>query len=105
MGKRRIPRVSPDDVRTLHGTLPEETMDLHGLDAIAAEARVRGLVERWARGGSGGVVRIITGKGRHSEGEPILRRRVRELLDAELRHAVEEWVLESAGGSFLVRVR
>jgi DNA-nicking Smr family endonuclease len=105
MGKRRIPRVSPDDVRTLHGTLPDETVDLHGLDAIAAEARVRGLVERWTRGGRGGVVRIITGKGRRSEGAPVLRMRVQKLLDDELRHAVEEWVLESAGGSFLVRVR
>lgn len=105
MGKRRIPRVPPDPVRTLHGTFPEETIDLHGLSAAEAEIRVRGFIERWARSRSGAVVRIITGKGRRSAGEAVLRKQVQAMLDGELGRSVKDSVLEAGGGSFLVRVR
>ncbi len=105
MGKRRIPKVEPDPIRTLHGSLPEETLDLHGMSAQEAERRVEFFLDRWARSEPGAVLRIITGKGARSPGTPVLRGRVRELLDEELTGVVQEWAVDAGGGGFLVRVR
>jgi len=106
MGKRRkIPMVQPDPVRTLHGSIPVESLDLHGLHADAAESRVRSFVEAWSRRESGAILRIITGKGARSEGAPVLRARVLELLTGDLAPRIDDWAGEVGGGSYLVRVR
>lgn len=106
MGKRRkIPEVRPDPVRTLHGSYPDDSLDLHGLTGDQAERRLADFVETWRRRRPGAVLRIITGKGLRSEGPPVLQARVRELLGGELSKRVEEFVLESGGGSFLIRLR
>jgi hypothetical protein len=54
----------------------------------------------------GGVVRLITGRGRAGGGAPI-RSRVRTLLRTmrEGGTAVRDYVLEDSEGSFLVRLR
>jgi DNA-nicking Smr family endonuclease len=106
MGKRRkIPVVQPDPVRTLHGSFPADTLDLHGLTADQGERKVRHFLEVWHRREKGAVVRIITGKGVRSEGAPVLLGRVRELLSGPLSDRVDEFVVETGGGSYLVRVR
>ncbi len=106
MGKRRRhPVVQPDPVRTLHGSNPEATLDLHNLTASQGERRVRDLVQSWRRRRPGTVLRIITGKGRRSEAAPVHLERIRELLSGALRGDVEEFVLEAGGGSYLVRLR
>jgi DNA-nicking Smr family endonuclease len=106
MGKRRkIPVVQPDPVRTLHGSLPADTLDLHGLTADQGEVRVRQFVEAWRTRRPGTVLRIVTGKGTRSQGPPVLRGRVRELLTGPLSGRVEDFVLERGGGSYLIRVR
>jgi DNA-nicking Smr family endonuclease len=106
VGKRRkIPVVQPDAVRTLHGTIPAATVDLHGLTGDQGERRVRDFVEMWRSRKPGAVLRIVTGKGLRSEGAPVLRERVRELLTGPLAGQVDDFVLETGGGSYLVRVR
>jgi DNA-nicking Smr family endonuclease len=97
--------VQPDPVRTLHGSLPADTLDLHGLTADQGERRVREFVEAWRGRQPGAVLRIITGKGLHSEDAPVLLGRVRELLAGPLSGRVDDFVLEMGGGSYLVRVR
>jgi DNA-nicking Smr family endonuclease len=103
--RRRIPVVAPDPVRTLHGSFPRDTLDLHGMHARSAEGEVRRFLEQWTAIEPGAVVRVITGKGNNSEGPPVLRGRVRELLTGGLAPLVDDFVLEMGGGSYLVRLR
>ncbi len=106
MGKRRrIPVVQPDPVRSLLGSRPEAELDLHGRVARDAEGAVRRFVETWSRREPGAVVRIITGKGARSEGPPVLRGVVLDLLNGDLAPRVERWNVEVGGGSYLLRVR
>ena len=51
------------------------------------------------------MVRVITGRGNRSPGGPVLRPLVRELLDGRLAPVVEDYVVESGGGAYLIRVR
>jgi DNA-nicking Smr family endonuclease len=97
--------VQPDPIRTLHGAIPAESLDLHGLFADAAERRVRGFIEAWARREPGAVVRIVTGKGARSTGAPVLRTLVHDLLTGALRTSVDDWAVDQGGGAYLVRVR
>ena len=106
MGKRRkIPLVQPDLVKTLHVSFPLATLDLHGFTADEGERRVRDFIAEWRRRESGAVLRIITGKGLRSEGAPVLLGRVRELLVGPLAALVDDYVIETGGGSYLVRLR
>jgi len=106
VGKRRkIPVVQPDPVQTLHGSIPVDSLDLHGLHARAAEERVRRFIDTWARREPGAILRIITGKGARSEGAPVLRALTLDLITGELDHQVDEWAVEVGGGAYLVRVR
>jgi len=106
MGKRRkIPLVQPDPVKTLHGSFPVDTLDLHGCNADEGERRVRDFIEGWRRREPGVILRIITGKGLRSEGPPVLIGRVRELLVGPLSSVVADYVVEMGGGSYLVRLR
>jgi DNA-nicking Smr family endonuclease len=59
-----------------------------------------------AKARQGGVVRLITGRGRSGGGAPI-RTRVRSLLkDLQQRgELVQDFVLEDSEGSFLIRLR
>jgi len=105
MGRRREAKPSEQKIRTLHGSYPDDELDLHGLGADDAEFRVRAFIDRWARTQPGAVLRIITGKGKGSGGTPVLRTRVHALLMDDLAPVVEEWAGEPGAGSFLVRVR
>jgi DNA-nicking Smr family endonuclease len=78
-------------------------LDLHRLTADEVERVVRNFLETRASRG-GGVVRIITGKGRNSPDGPVLLPRVRTLLKGALARYVTDWRLGDDGGSFIVRV-
>jgi hypothetical protein len=106
MGKRRkIPVVQPDPVRSLLGTRPDAELDLHGRVAREAEGAVRRMVETWSRRQPGAVIRIITGRGANSQGAPVLRGLVLDLLNGDLAPRIEQWNVEVGGGSYLVQVR
>ncbi|MFQ5537933.1 MAG: Smr/MutS family protein [Gemmatimonadota bacterium] len=105
MGKRRIPRVDPPQIHTLQGSFVAETLDLHGMSASAAEQRLEMFFQRVSVTAPGSVVRVITGKGTRSRGEPVLRAVLLEALSGWLRRFVDEWSLDQGGGAYLIRLR
>lgn len=84
----------------------DATYDLHGQVASEASANAERFLRAQGRARSGGVVRLITGRGRGGGGAPV-RTRVRTLLRS-LRDegtVVRDYILEDSEGSFLVRLR
>lgn len=105
MGKRRPSEPLPSDIRgSLHGALPDAEVDLHGLTEAQALKRVDMLLHTWARREGGFVLRIITGRGRHSDGEAVLLHAVGDRLRDELGGWVVEMARDAGGGGWLVRV-
>ena len=84
---------------------PDVTLDLHGQSVREALANAERFLRAQARARPGGVVRVITGRGRAGGGAPI-RARVRTLLRAmrDAGNPVRDYLLEDSEGSFLVRL-
>lgn len=85
---------------------PDAELDLHGQTVLEAIANAERFVLAQGRARPGGVVRLVTGRGRGGGGAPI-RTRVRTLL-REMRDrgaAVRDYLLEDSEGSFLIRLR
>lgn len=91
----------------LHWTArePEHHIDLHGQSVLEAAVNTERFLRVQARARRGGIVRIITGRGRGGGGAPI-RTRVRTLLRRlkEEGKIVRDFQIEEGEGSFLVRV-
>ena len=85
--------------------IPEAKLDLHGLSAREAEVQVCNFLERHARTSRGKVVHIITGKGTHSDGPPVLPGLVEKLLREEFSHDVVEHAGLVGGGAIALRLR
>ncbi len=66
---------------------------------------MRDFVQTHARVSSGQVVHLITGRGLGSRGAPVLRGRVRTLLDGDLSRFVAEREMDLDEGGWLVRLR
>lgn len=84
---------------------PAMVFDLHGQTVLEATSNAERFLRAQAKARRGGVVRLITGRGRGGGGAPV-RTRVRTLL-RRLREAgdvVRDYVLEEGEGSFLVRL-
>ena len=106
MGKRRITTGKPaGPIDTLIGRPVEGEIDLHGLDARAAEIALESFVIRWARTRPGAVVRVITGRGNRSDGPPVIQPLVAGQLAGRLGPRVARFTRDAAGGAFLVQVR
>lgn len=69
----------------------QEELDLHGTDARTAEALLRAFINDARRHGVG-CVRVIHGKGRQSDGAPVLK----NLVDRMLRHRGDVLAFHSA---------
>jgi DNA-nicking Smr family endonuclease len=84
---------------------PDATFDLHGQSVLEAVTNAERFLRSQAKARRGGVVRLITGRGRGGSGAPI-RTRVRGLLRAlkESGTVVRDYVLEETEGSYLVRL-
>jgi DNA-nicking Smr family endonuclease len=84
----------------------EATFDLHGMTVLEAATRAEQFLRVQARVRPGGVVRLITGRGRGGKGAPI-RTRIRTLLTSYRKDGrlVADYALEHSEGSFLVRLR
>ncbi len=82
------------------------TYDLHGQSVVEAKANAERFLRAQRQARPGGVVRVVTGRGRSGGGAPI-RTLVRALLKAmrEDGRVVRDYVLEESEGSFLVRLR
>jgi DNA-nicking Smr family endonuclease len=85
---------------------PAATFDLHGQRVLEAAVNAERFLRAQARARPGGIVRLITGRGRSGGGAPI-RTRTRTLLKrlCDEGAVVREYVLETGEGSFLVRLR
>jgi DNA-nicking Smr family endonuclease len=84
----------------------DATFDLHGLSVLEAVVRMEQFLRAQAKARPGGVVRVITGRGRGGGAAPI-RTRARTLLKT-LRasgRVVADFALDDSEGSFLVRLR
>jgi DNA-nicking Smr family endonuclease len=84
---------------------PEATLDLHGFRANEIENAIRNFLSTWQRRAPGRVVHIVTGKGRGSDGGPVLRPAVRRLLELEGKMLASEWSPDVDGGGYLIRLR
>ncbi|MGH7499785.1 MAG: Smr/MutS family protein [Gemmatimonadales bacterium] len=85
---------------------PATTFDLHGQRVVEAATNAERFLRAQCKARPGGVVRLITGRGRAGGGAPI-RTRVRGLLKAlqQRSEVVRDYALEDSEGSFLVRLR
>ena len=85
--------------------MPDLTYDLHGQSVLEAAANAERFLRAQARARRGGVVRLVTGRGKAGGGAPI-RTRVRTLLRALQAEGkvVRDYLLEESEGSFLVRL-
>jgi DNA-nicking Smr family endonuclease len=84
----------------------DAAFDLHGQSVGEAIENAERFLRAQGRARPGGVVRLITGRGRGGGSAPI-RTRVRTLLRGlrERRDVVADYELEESEGSFLVRLR
>ncbi|HEU4474746.1 MAG TPA: Smr/MutS family protein [Gemmatimonadales bacterium] len=85
---------------------PEAELDLHGLTVLDAVANAERFLRAQRKARPGGVVRLVTGRGRARGGAPI-RTRVRTMLRTmrDQGTAVRDYILEDTEGSFLIRLR
>jgi DNA-nicking Smr family endonuclease len=85
---------------------PDLMFDLHGQSLVNAVANTERFLRTQAKVRPGGIVRLITGRGRGGGGAPV-RTRVRTLLRTmrDDGRVVRDYVLEEGEGSFLVRLR
>ncbi len=85
---------------------PDATFDLHGQSVLEAAGNAERFLRAQAKARPGGIVRLITGRGRGGHGAPI-RSRVRTLLRTlkESERVVRDYELEDSDGSYLVRLR
>lgn len=80
------------------------TLDLHGETAESARRRAESWLQE-QRGGGERLVRLVTGRGRHSVGPPVLPAEIEDLLRSLRGAAVERFEMERGGGAFRVELR
>jgi DNA-nicking Smr family endonuclease len=102
MPKPPHPRFSPSD--DLLDARPVATLDLHGQSVAQATAAVQTFLQSWQRRAPGGVVHVITGKGRRSATGPALRPAVARFLKSSATTLVRDWTRDTDEGGFLVRL-
>jgi DNA-nicking Smr family endonuclease len=85
---------------------PEAELDLHGQTVLDAVANAERFLRAQRKARPGGVVRLVTGRGRAGGGAPI-RTRVRTMLRTMRDRGTEvrDYLLEDTEGSFLIRLR
>ncbi len=101
--RRGTPRFDTSDA--FLDAKPVAVLDLHGYSASEAVEVVRGFLASWSPRAHGGVVHIITGKGRGSGGRPVLKPKVATLLRTEVRHLVADWDRDANDAGYIVRLR
>jgi DNA-nicking Smr family endonuclease len=84
----------------------DHSYDLHGQSVAEAVANAERFLRAQGRARRGGVVRLVTGRGKAGGGAPI-RTRVRTLLRTmrDEGQVVRDFVLDDGEGAFLVRLR
>ena len=85
---------------------PDAELDLHGQTVLDAVTNAERFLRAQRKARPGGVVRLVTGRGRAGGGAPI-RTRVRTMLRTMRDRGtdVRDYILEDTEGSFLIRLR
>jgi DNA-nicking Smr family endonuclease len=85
---------------------PDAELDLHGQTVLDAVTNAERFLRAQRKARPGGVVRLVTGRGRAGGGAPI-RTRVRTMLRTMRDRGTEvrDYILEDTEGSFLIRLR
>lgn len=107
MGYKRVARIdqtNPPGSGGLSHAIAVDELDLHGMKVVQARRRIGSFLRAAARTHPGAVVRIITGRGRHSPGAPALGPALEEEL-SRLTALVAEFRPAPDGGSYLIRLR
>lgn len=81
----------------------DETLDLHGYAAVEARAFLAGFLKAAQKRHPGGLLHLITGRGKRSAGGPVLKPLVKATLVATPATIVEAWGKDDSDGGFLVR--
>ena len=81
------------------------TLDLYGFRPSEVPLALETFLISWRRRAGGGVVHIITGKGKGSPGRPVLKPRVRRLLTEDYQDRVDWFEQDLSGGGFLVKLK
>ena len=81
---------------------PVAVLDLHSYSVAEVEPAVCNFIQTWGKRASGSVVHVVTGKGRGSGGAPVIKPRVRQILETQLKGSVREWTRDLDDGGFLV---
>jgi DNA-nicking Smr family endonuclease len=87
-------------VARLLSQAPVATLDLHGYTAAQAQPRVRDFLATHSHVSAGSVVHVITGKS-----TAVLLDLVRDMLEDEEAHHVDEYAGMMGGGGWVVRVK
>ena len=85
--------------------IPAAKLDLHGLTALQAEARLRDFMRTESTRSAGQVVHIVTGRGTRSQGAAVLPGIAQDLLRGDLADFVKEMAGLPGGGALAVRLR
>ncbi len=100
MSRRRKPSSDPVKPRAIEDAL-YPTLDLHGMTAAEATRAAKGWIEQHRLAGEL-VVRLITGRGMHSIGPPVLPEAVESLLRDLAGGVVRSHEREVGGGVYRV---
>ena len=105
--RRRKRNVRRNEVRKddLMDAEPFRTLDLHGATRAEASAKFEDFLATWQRKASGAVVHVITGRGVGSDGTPVLKGLVADLLRNRLAVYVSESEPDLDGGGYLIRLK
>jgi len=108
--RRAVKSVTPvraelTGVAKLLSEMPIAELDLHGFSRAQARLRVRDFIMTYSRISSGGVVHIVTGRGKHSGGDAVLKSLVQDMLHDDVADLVQEQAGLHGGGGWVVRLR
>ncbi len=82
----------------------DSTLDLHGATIIDVGARLKSFLETAIRRHPGGLVHVITGRGRGSAAGPVIKPAVKRLLAGDLARWVRAVERDENDGGYLARL-
>lgn len=94
----RRAKVNPEEIRQLQSMRVQARLDLHGCTVAEARRLLGIFLDDCCRQGLRKVL-IIHGKGFHSQGEPVLKKAVYELLEGDPRCGLRRVANREDGGS------
>lgn len=82
----------------------DETLDLHGFAAVEARTVLAAFLKSAQQRHPGGLLHLITGRGKRSAAGPVLKPLVKAALAATPSTIIKEWGKDDNDGGFLVRL-